>query len=146
MGRKNFVHLFLACILAVAVFAWAAPVQAASGKIIIVSLRWQRLYAYQGNRLVYWAPVNARGTRIGTFRIQNKLGLVGSVIPGWRLSYWMGIYYVGRIQNGIHGPEIGRYGRVIATTSLSCVVMRRYADAAWIYRWTTVGTLVSIRR
>ncbi len=146
MARKGFVRLLFALIIFLSAFAWAAPAQAVGGKSIVISLSKQRLYAYQGNTLVYSAAVNARGTRVGSFRIQNKLGLVGSIIPGWRLSYWMGIYYVGRVQNGIHGPEIGRNGKVIATTSLGCVVIRTYADAAWVYRWATIGTPVSIRR
>jgi hypothetical protein len=146
MARKGFVRLLFALTIFISTFAWIAPAQAAGGKSIIVSLSRQRLYAYQGGKLVYSAAVNARGTRVGSFRIQNKLGLVGSVIPGWRLSYWMGIYYVGRVQNGIHGPEIGRNGKVVATASLGCVVLRSATDAAWIYRWAGVGTPVIIRR
>ncbi len=146
MVRKVFVRVLLACLVGLTLVAWAAPVQAAGKKSIVVSLSKQRIYAYQGNTLVYSAAVNARGTRVGTFRVQNRISSVGSIIRGWRLPYWMGIYYVGRVQNGIHGPELGRNGKVVATTSLGCVVIKSFADAAWFFKWAPVGTTVSIRR
>jgi lipoprotein-anchoring transpeptidase ErfK/SrfK len=116
---------------------------AAGGRRIVVSSR-QTLYAYSGNTLVFSAPVNARGTRGGTFRVQNKIAQAGSIVRGWKLPYWLGLYYVGRVQNGIHGPAITRNGA--ATTSLGCVVLRRTADAAWLFRWAAVGTPVTVRR
>ncbi len=146
MARKGFVHLLLACLMGLSILAWAAPAQAAGGKSIVVSLSKQRLYAYQGGKLVYSMAVNARGTRVGNFRILDRLGTVNSIIRGWRLPYWMGIYYVGRIQNGIHGPELGFNGKVIATTSLGCVVIKSFADATWLYKWAPVGTPVTVRR
>jgi lipoprotein-anchoring transpeptidase ErfK/SrfK len=80
----------------------------------------------------------------GTFRVQNKIAQARSIVRGWKLPYWMGIYYVGRVQNGIHGPAITRNGT--ATTSLACVVLRRSADAATLFRWASVGTPVTVRR
>ena len=117
---------------------------AAAGKRMIVSTGKQILYAYSGNTLVFSARVNARGTRGGTFRVQNKIAQASSIVRGWKLPYWMGIYYVGRVQNGIHGPAITRNGT--ATTSLGCVVLRRTADAAVLFRWASVGTPVTVRR
>jgi lipoprotein-anchoring transpeptidase ErfK/SrfK len=88
--------------------------------------------------------VNARGTRRGTFKVQNRLTLVNSIIRGWRLPYWMGIYYVGRIQNGIHGPEFLNNGGT-AVNSLGCVVILSVANARWLFSWAPVGTPVIIR-
>ena len=148
MLHSRFIRALIAFFLGLTIFAWAVPVQAvqaAGARTIIVSLSKQKLYAYQGNTLVYSTSIVARGTRSGTFRVQNKIPLVRSVVRGWKLPYWMGIYYVGRIQNGIHGPEYTANGKR-AVVSLGCVVLRTNADAAWLYRWATVGTTVSIRR
>jgi lipoprotein-anchoring transpeptidase ErfK/SrfK len=139
--RKSYLALFVGLLM----FTFFAPsqVQAASARRIVVVLSQQKLYAYQGNTLVASMSVNARGTARGTFKVQNKIPVAYSVIRGWRLPYWMGIYYVGRIQNGIHGPEM--IGKRTAVSSLGCVVIRSSANAAWLYRWATVGTVVSIR-
>ena len=126
-------------------FGAVAPASAqSSGKRIVVSLSQQRIYAYQGNQLVLSAPVNARGTRRGNFRVQNKIPMAQSIYRGWRLAHWMGIYYVGRVQNGIHGPEYLRGGGV-AYVSLGCVVIRSADLAARLYRWAYVGTPVRIQ-
>ncbi|MCL5997133.1 MAG: L,D-transpeptidase [Chloroflexi bacterium] len=149
MFHKSFIRIVLVLFLSLFVFASVMPAQAdephATGKRIVVSIGQQRLYAYSGNTLVFSAAVNARGTRSGTFRIQNKITSARSIYRGWRLPYWMGIYYVGRVQNGIHGPEMLANGRT-ATTSLGCVVIRSAANAAWLFRWATVGTPVTVRR
>ncbi len=142
---KHFRISFLAFVVGLLVFTLFPPAnaQAAAAKRIVVNLSQQKLYAYQGNTLVASISVNARGTARGTFRVQNKIPVANSIVRGWRLPYWMGIYYVGRVQNGIHGPEI--IGRRTAITSLGCVVIRSSANAAWLYKWATVGTTVSIR-
>ena len=150
MTHSRMLRLALAFVASLFVFALFAPmnvqaagVQAAGSKRIVVVLSQQKLYAYQGNTIVASMAVNARGTARGSFRVQNKIPLANSYIRGWKLPYWMGIYYVGRIQNGIHGPEI--IGRRTAVTSLGCVVIRNRANAAWLYKWATVGTTVTIR-
>jgi lipoprotein-anchoring transpeptidase ErfK/SrfK len=58
----------------------------------------------------------------------------------------MGVYYVGLVENGIHGPELGYNGKIVATNSLGCVVIKSFADAQRLYSWAPVGTPVSIRR
>ena len=137
-------RMVLALLLGVIVVGAAAtPIAAASGKRIIVSLRQQRLYAYQGNRLVYSIAVNARGTRVGTFRVRTKIYNAPSIYRGWRLPYWMGIYYVGRAENGIHGPATTPGGVTIA--SLGCVVIRSRSAAATLFAWAPYGTPVTIR-
>lgn len=145
MFHNRYIRVLLAFFLGLSMMIWAMPVRAAGAKTIVVSLSQQKLYAYQGKTLVYSAPIVARGTRAGSFRVQNKLDVASARSRGWYLPYWMGIYYVGRIQNGIHGPEYLKNGST-ATISLGCVVIRSSTDAAWVYQWASVGTLVSIRR
>lgn len=135
--------LFAVLLCAVALSAPAPVAAQTSAKRIVVNLAQQRIYAYQGNTLVLSAPVNARGTRRGSFRVQNKIPMANSIVRGWRLAHWMGIYYVGRVQNGIHGPEYLRGGGV-AYVSLGCVVIRSADLAARLYRWAQVGVPVRI--
>jgi lipoprotein-anchoring transpeptidase ErfK/SrfK len=134
----------LALAAAPAAPAGAESEAAASGKRIVVILSQQKLYAYQGSKVVFTAAVNARGTRRGTFRVQNRIAKAGSIYRGWRLPYWLGIYYVGRVQNGIHGPAVTGRGSV-TTASLGCIVLRRSADAARLFSWTPVGTPVTVK-
>ncbi len=113
-------------------------------KKIVISLAAGRVCAYQGNTALFCTSANMRGTRRGTFRIQNKLPIASSFKLGWRLPYWMGIYYGGGgLQNGFHGiAYTSRGGR--AGASLGCIVMPD-AAALRLYRWASVGTLVVIR-
>ena len=136
-------RIVLVLLLSVIVVGAAAPVEAASGRRIIVSLRQQRLYAYQGNTLVFSTAVNARGTRVGTFRIRTKMYNAPSIYRGWWLPYWLGIYMVGRTENGIHGPATTSYG--VTTASLGCVVIRSRAAAASLFAWAPYGTPVTVR-
>lgn len=152
MTAMKLSRILFVILIALFAFGSVAPVYAqspdtdaaAGGKRIIVYLSQQRLYAYSGNTLVKSMVVNARGTRRGNFTVQNRLYLVNSIIRGWRLPYWMGIYYVGRIQNGIHGPEFLNNGR-LAYNSLGCVVILSTANAAWLFKWAPAGTPVLIR-
>ena len=156
MFRKKFLHVFIALIASL--LAVASPMASqtanaedasvnagAGGKRIVVSLSQQRVYAYSGNTLVMTIRANIRGARAGNFRIQNKMPMGYSSHLGWRLPNWMGIYYAGHgVQNGFHGASIHRSGSR-DMTSLGCIVMRP-GDAARLYGWTPVGTLVTIRR
>jgi lipoprotein-anchoring transpeptidase ErfK/SrfK len=149
MTRMHRVRILLAALVALLVFAATTPVQAqpdqATARRIIVRVGQQMLYAYSGNTLVKSMAVNVRGIRTGTFRVQNKITVASSIYRGWRLPYWMGIYYVGRVQNGIHGPEMLANGSV-AYTSLGCVVIRSRANAAWLFAWAPLGATVTVRR
>ena len=117
---------------------------AAVGKRIVVDISQQKVYAYYGSKLVWSTWANIRGTRRGTFRIQNKLSSARSFALGWRLPNWMGIYYAGGLQNGFHGPAYtARGGR--SMTSLGCIVMPANA-AATLYRWASIGTRVIVQQ
>ena len=145
MLRSRLLRLALAFVVGLSVFAVFAPgaAQAAGGKRILVNLAQQTLYAYSGNTLVASMAVHARGTARGNFRVQNRILVTNSNIRGWMLPYWMGIYYVRGVQNGIHGPEM--IGRFTATNSLGCVVITSNTNAAWLYNWAPVGTPVAVR-
>lgn len=143
------VRLCMSFLIAIAVFGAARPARAeqagAVGRYILVDVSDQRIYAYSGGQLALSARVNVRGIRAGTFRVQNKIAAAPSIYRGWTLPYWMGIYYVGKVQNGIHGPEMLRGGGY-AYNSLGCVVILSMDAAARLYRWAGVGTTVIVRR
>jgi lipoprotein-anchoring transpeptidase ErfK/SrfK len=69
----------------------------------------------------------------------------------WRLKmpYWLGIYYVGNIENGIHALPIRPDGTVMwggflgQKASYGCVILSNQA-AKLIYDWADIGTRVDI--
>ncbi len=149
MGKKGLTRLVIAACMALP--ALVAHTQAAdavttnvAGRRIIVDLSDQRVYAMNGNTIVFSTYANMRGTARGTFRVQNKIPVARAFTLGWRLPYWMGIYYAGNLQNGFHGTATtARGGKT--NTSLGCIVMPTQA-AATLYRWATVGTKVIVRQ
>ena len=150
MSLSHLVRTFFAVAAAIAaLFSFDAQIAdavdtAAVGKRIVVDISQQKVYAYYGSKLVWSTWANIRGTRRGTFRIQNKLSSARSFALGWRLPNWMGIYYAGGLQNGFHGPAYtARGGR--SMTSLGCIVMPANA-AATLYRWASIGTRVVVQQ
>lgn len=138
----------------------------AQGKVIVISLSGQWLYAYQDGRLVHSAAVMtgrpSLQTPTGTYQVFNKESPTtfyspwpeGS--PNWyppthinyALEWKPGGYYLhdawwhsayGPGTNGWHNdPRFGwQWG------SHGCIAMA-LGDAAWLYNWTPIGTTVQI--
>jgi lipoprotein-anchoring transpeptidase ErfK/SrfK len=143
-------HVKLVIVAFCAVFAGVSSTQVADavdsgaiGRRIVVSIAQQRVYAYDGNRLILSTKANIRGTRRGSFRVQSKYPVASAFTLGWKLPHWMGIYYAGGLENGFHGPAFtARGGRTMA--SLGCIVMPA-ESARTLYRWARMGTRVTIR-
>lgn len=123
-------------------------------KSILVVISEQHLYAYEGERLVFSFVASTgmnNSTRIGNFSILEKIpNAYGATWNIW-MPYWLGIYWSGSLQNGIHALPIlpngatlwaGYLGRPI---SYGCVVLGSY-EAQLLYDWAEVGTPVEIRR
>ena len=131
----------------------AAPTSA-QGKVIYISLTKQHLWAYDSGQLKYSfiasSGLPTRPTKPGTFRVQSKVPDAWSNV--WQLSmpFWLGIYNVGRIENGIHALPINKRGvRLWAgllgkPASFGCIILNT-RDAAALYNWADIGTLVIIR-
>jgi LysM repeat protein len=133
-----------------------APVArvAGSGKRIVVSISRQHLWAYNGTREVY-SFVASTGlatspTKQGTFQVLDKIPNAYASQWNLQMPYWLGIYYVGRIENGIHALPIlasgqrlwsGYLGRPV---SFGCIVLDTLA-ARQLYQWADVGTLVVVQ-
>jgi len=66
-----------------------------------------------------------------------------------QMPYWLGIYYVGPIENGIHALPIRPDGTVMwggllgQRASYGCVILSTEA-ARLIYDWAEIGTEVHI--
>lgn len=126
----------------------------ARGKAIFVSIRQQRMYVYNGGRLVYKWPVSTglpgRNTARGNFKIQSKYDEAWSSIWQLRMPYWLGIYDVGTYENGIHALPINRRGQKLwagllgSPASFGCVILST-ENAATLYKWAPMGTPVIIR-
>jgi len=160
MDRRTFIAGmllgFLGCMLANPAHAQTTPghqVIQGRGREIFVSLGRQRLWAYEDGETVMSFLISSgepgRPTRRGNFRVQSKLPEAWSNVWQLRMPYWMGIYYAGRIENGIHAMPLLRSGALVRwpvgyPASYGCVVANT-KDAAVLYRWAPLGTPVYIR-
>jgi tetratricopeptide (TPR) repeat protein len=124
-------------------------------KRIEVDISEQRLYAWEGDNLVYKFPVSTglRGqdTATGRFQILDKIPMAYSRIWKLRMPNWMGIYYVKGIENGFHGlpyrPDGTKMwaGLLGQRASYGCIVLGS-KQSKMLYDWAEVGTRVDIHR
>ncbi|MCS7060472.1 MAG: L,D-transpeptidase family protein [Anaerolineae bacterium] len=131
----------------------SAPKIKTRGKAIYVSLSKQRMWVYQDGQLLWSFLVSTgrpdRATKAGVFRIKSKMNEAWSNVWQLRMPRWLGIYDVGRIENGIHAMPMTKNGRPVRWQlgkpgSFGCVVLAS-KDAATLYEWAEIGTLVVIR-
>ena len=133
--------------------AVAAP---AGGTGFVVSISKQRCYLFQNDAVTdTWACSTGRSgweTRIGNFKIQSKLPRAYGSRWGFWMPYWLGIYWAGGSENGIHALPISAktgykdWGNKIGTPiSFGCIVLQD-AAAKKLYDVAYIGMPVSIRR
>ncbi len=132
------------------------PTLPASGsKRILIDLSEQHLYAYHGEQLVYsFVASSGRApyyTRTGTFQVQSKIpNAYGGAWNIW-MPHWLGIYWAGGSENGIHALPIMQNGQTLwagylgVPISYGCIVLGTY-EARLLYDWAQIGTPVSIRQ
>lgn len=131
----------------------SAPSSYGGSKYILVDISEQHMYVYEGDTLVYSFVASTgmnNATRAGTFAVQSKIpNAYGSTWNIWMPS-WLGIYWSGGLENGIHALPIlpngatlweGFLGRPI---SYGCVVLGSY-EAKLLYDWAEIGTPVEIQ-
>jgi len=125
---------------------------AGDGQLIVVSISEQHLYAYQGGTLIDSFIVSTgirNSTHTGTFHILDKLTDPYSDPWGFWMPDWMGIYYVGDLEDGFHALPVlpgGQHlwGEDLGTpASYGCIVLS-VDDAQTLYNWAQVGTTVQI--
>jgi LysM repeat protein len=132
----------------------AAPAPSAGGKRIVINLSEQHLYAYEGGWLVYSFAASSGAaptyTRTGEFRVQSKMPKAYGAAWNFWMPHWLGIYWAGSAENGIHGLPILPNGQALwagnlgRPTTYGCVVLSLH-DAQLLYNWAEIGTPVSIR-
>ena len=131
-----------------------APTPSGAGKLIVVDLSDQHMWAYEGDQLVYSFVVSTGAapsyTVAGEFRIQSKIpNAYASTWDLW-MPHWMGIYWAGSMENGIHALPIGSNGEITwagylgTPISYGCIILGTQ-EAAQLYNWAVIGTPLSIR-
>jgi LysM repeat protein len=123
-----------------------SPSTVHSGRWIEIDLSRQTLTAHEGNRVVFSTLISSglrrTPTPVGRFAIRVKYRAQTMVGPGYRfpnvpyVMYFYGSY-------AIHGTYWhNNFGRPM---SHGCVNMS-VADAAWLYKWASIGTPVIVKR
>ncbi len=122
-------------------------------KYILVDISEQHMYVYEGEVLVF-SFVSSTGmynaTRVGTFSVLDKIpSAYGATWDIW-MPNWLGIYWAGSLENGIHALPILPNGAQLwagylgTPISYGCVVLGAY-ESQLLYDWAEVGTPVEIR-
>lgn len=122
-------------------------------KYILVDISEQHMYVYEGESLVYSFIASTgmdNSTRVGTFSVLDKIpNAYGSTWDIW-MPNWLGIYYSGSLENGIHALPILPNGATLwegflgSPVSFGCVVLGTF-DSQVLYDWAEVGTPVEIQ-
>jgi len=129
-----------------------APV--GGGRLILVDISEQHMYVYDGGALVYSFVVSTgepgRETRPGSYSVLNKIpNAYGATWNIW-MPNWLGIYWAGSLQNGIHALPIQSNGWRLwegylgTPVSYGCVILG-VNESQLLYDWAEVGTPVEIR-
>ena len=133
----------------------SAPATVVKPTKFVVSISQQRCWLYAGESLIAkWVCSTGRRsspTRPGTYRIQSKLPKAyGSTWNIW-MPYWLGIYWAGSSENGIHGlPWNAKTGVQVWTGSVGkkitygCVMLDN-VNAKMLYNMAWIGMPVIIK-
>jgi len=126
--------------------------QAITGKLIKVVIHEQRVYAYQGSTLVYSFVASTganNNTRTGTYHVLDKIPNAYDPDRNFWMPDWLGIYYVGDLEDGFHSlPLLSNgqrlWGDQIGTPVTDGCVVLGITDSLKLYNWADVGTTVQI--
>lgn len=123
-------------------------------KKIVVDISEQRMYVYEGGVLIYkWVcstGVPGRDTRTGVFAVQSKIPEAYSSVWRLRMPYWLGIYWAGASENGIHALPINPDGTILWAgflghkVSFGCIILDT-PNAKTLYEWAEIGTPVIVQ-
>ncbi len=127
----------------------------AYGLRFVVDVSAQRCFLYRGDVLLYnWRCSTGRrgyGTRYGTFYVQRKLPVAYGGKWNIYMPYWLGIYWAGGTENGIHGlPWNARTGVKVwagwvgRPITYGCIMLDDVA-ARTLYEHAYIGMPVIVR-
>ena len=122
-------------------------------KYILVDISEQHMYVYDGDAVIYSFVASTgihNATRTGTFAVQSKIpNAYGATWNIW-MPNWLGIYWSGSLENGIHALPILPNGATLwegylgRPASYGCIVLGT-AESILLYDWAELGTTVEIR-
>lgn len=125
-----------------------------AAKRIVINLSLQRLVTYQGDAQVHSFIVSTgmpgASTVPGTYKVLDKYPNAYASTWNLQMPYWLGIYWAGSLENGIHALPILPNGQRLwegylgTPVSYGCVVLDTQA-ARTLYDWAEVGTPVIIQ-
>lgn len=135
--------------------AGPAPAKAA-GTRFVADISSQHCWLYKGGVLIGdWRCSTGRrgaGTMPGTFKVQSKLSRAWASTWSFYMPYWLGIYWAGSMENGIHGlpynPNNGRKtwaGMVGTPITFGCVMLDD-VNAKKLWETAYIGMPVIITR
>ena len=156
LANANFIYVGQRLVIPGASSPAPAPAPQPSGgnKRIVIDLSEQHMYIYQDGGLLYsWVTstgMPGAATIPGNFKVLNKVPNAYAYTWGLQMPYWLGIYWAGSLQNGIHALPIMADGRVLwdgylgQPVSYGCVILST-ENAQTLYNWAEVGTPVDIQ-
>lgn len=131
-----------------------APQPSGGNKRIVIDLSEQRMYVYQEGQLLYkWVlstGMPGAETIPGHFKVLDKIPNAYAYTWGLQMPYWLGIYWAGNLQNGIHALPILPNGQLLwegylgQRVSYGCIILST-ENARTLYNWAEVGTPVDIQ-
>ena len=134
---------------------WTPPSYPGQVTRFVVSISQQRCWLYRGNTIVAdWICSTGQrgaGTRPGAYHIQSKIPVAyGSTWNIW-MPYWLGIYWAGGSENGIHGIPYDAdsgwrlwEGYVGTPVTFGCVLLDD-ANARYLYDLAYIGMPVIVQ-
>lgn len=132
-----------------------APTPDPGQQRIVVDVSEQRMYVYEGDELRWKWVVSTgepgRDTAIGQFAVQSKIEMAYASTWNLDMPHWLGIYWSGPLENGIHALPIKRDtgyklwdGFLGQRVSYGCVILSE-ENAETLYDWAEIGTPVTIQ-
>lgn len=122
-------------------------------KYILVDISEQHMYVYEGDAVLYSFIASTgmnNATRVGSFSVLDKIPTAyGATWDLW-MPNWLGIYWSGSLENGIHALPILSNGTQLwagylgTPISFGCVVLG-VDESQLLYDWVDVGTPVDIQ-
>jgi len=124
-----------------------------TSKLIEIDISDQRMTVWENGRVKwYWVCSTgepSRPTRIGQFSVISKIPNAYSSTYHLQMPWWLGIYWAGGSQNGIHALPILPNGRTLwagllgRRVSFGCIILDT-GNAKALYNWADIGTPVII--
>ncbi|MGQ9681853.1 MAG: L,D-transpeptidase family protein [Anaerolineae bacterium] len=123
-------------------------------KRIVISIAKQHFWGYENERVIFdWkcsTGLPDRPTRPGQYEVLDKIPEAWSSVWGLRMPFWLGIYWAGGSENGIHALPINRQGQTLwagllgRPASFGCIILDT-KNAERLYYWADIGTPVTIQ-